>query len=531
VRRLSTQILVFQVVIVAGTLFVGLALAFRGEQGRVDDEYERRALGVARAVAATPEFARAIAGADHSGVVQRRAEAVRRSAGVAFVVVTDARGIRYSHPNAARIGQRVSTDPSDALAGRTVLAVENGTLGRSARAKVPLRDADGRIVGAVSVGILEGALHKEIADLIPAMGIYLVIALAVGVGASLLLARRLKRQTFGLELHEIAALVQEREAMLHGIREGVVIVDPDGRLLLVNDEARRLAGLPADAAGRTLSELVGPGRLFDVLAGRAGGDDLLLVRGDNVIVANRTVARRDGRELGAIVTLRDRTELEGLVRELDSVRGLTDAMRAQAHEFSNRLHTLAGMLAMGRHDEASSFIAEVTDADEGLRRQLAERVGDPRIAALLLAKSTVAAERGIVLELIEDTRLDHELVDPREGLTILGNLVDNALDAAAEGKRRAPRVRVHVAEEAGALLVRVRDSGPGVPADARDAVFEAGYTTKAAEGRGVGLSLVRQLVERRGGWVEVEDPADGQGGAVFTVWLPEAVRAGAMVAP
>ena len=143
--------------------------------------------------------------------------------------------------------------------------------------------------------------------------------------------------------------------MLHGIREGVVIVDPDGRLLLVNDEARRLIGLPPRTrSGAAVDEVVGAGRLADVLAGRAGGDDLLLVRGEHVIVANRTAVRRDGRDLGAIVTLRDRTELESLVRELDSVRGLTDAMRAQAHEFRNRLHTLAGLLALGHHDEAQS---------------------------------------------------------------------------------------------------------------------------------------------------------------------------------
>ena len=522
-RRLSTQILVFQVLIVAGTLLVGLALAFGGEQSRVDDEYERRALGVAQAVAATPEIARAIEAEDHSGVVQRRAEAIRREAGMAFVVVTDAAGIRYSHPNPRRIGERVSTDPSEALAGKTVLAVETGTLGRSARAKVPLRASDGRIVGAVSVGILEGALHREILDLVPAMAIYLAVALALGVGLSLLLARRLKRQTFGLELDEIAALVQEREAMLHGIREGVIIVAPDSRLLLVNDEARRLTGLPSSAAGSAVDEAVGPGRLADVIAGRVEGEDLLLVRGERVIVANRTTVRRDGRELGAIVTLRDRTELESLVRELDSVRSLTDAMRAQAHEFSNRLHTLAGMLAMGHHDDAARFIAEVAQTDEGLRRQLSERIADPRIAALLLAKSAVATERGVELVLTDDARLEHELLDAREGLTVLGNLVDNALDAAAAGSCRPALVRVHLDDEADALLVRVRDTGPGVPADARDAVFEPGYSTKGREGRGVGLSLVRQLVERRGGWVEVEDARDGCG-AVFTAWLPEAVR-------
>jgi two-component system CitB family sensor kinase len=523
VRRLSTQILVFQVLIVAGTLIVGLALAFQGEQSRVDDEYERRALGVAQSVAAVPEIARAIASADHSGTVQRRAEAIRRSSGMAFVVVTDIHGIRYSHPNPGRIGERVSTDPTEALSGKTVLVVETGTLGRSARAKVPLRAADGTIVGAVSVGILEGALHREIADLVPAMAIYLIVALALGIGASLLLARRLKRQTFGLELDEVAALVQEREAMLHGIREGVIIVDPEGRLLLVNDEARRLAGLASSAAGAPLDEAVGPGRLADVIAGRVSGSDLLLVRGENVIIANRTMVRRDGRELGAIVTLRDRTELESLVRELDSVRSLTDAMRAQAHEFRNRLHTLAGMLAMGHHDEATRFIAEVTETDERLRLQLGERIADPRLAALLLAKSAVASERGVVLELSDDSRLDHELVDAREGLTILGNLVDNALDAAAAGEARPALVRVHLADEAGSLLVRVRDSGPGVPAAVRAVMFEPGYSTKAEDGRGVGLSLVRQLVERRGGWVEVEDASDGRG-AVFTAWLPEAVR-------
>jgi two-component system, CitB family, sensor kinase len=523
VRRLSTQILVFQVLIVAGTLVVGLALAFHGEQTRVDDEYERRALAVAQSVAAVPEITQAIESADRSGVVQRRAEAIRRRSGMAFVVVTDRDGIRYSHPNPARLGERVSTDPSEALAGRTVLAIETGTLGRSARAKVPLRASDGRIVGVVSVGILEGALHREIVDLVPTMGVYLVVALALGVAASLLLARRLKRQTFGLELHEVAALVQEREAMLHGIREGVIIVDPDGRLLLVNDEARRLTGLPSSAAGASLDEAVGPGRLADVIAGRVRGDDLLLVRGEHVIVANRTTVRREGRELGAIVTLRDRTELEALVRELDSVRSLTDAMRAQAHEFSNRLHTLAGMLAMGRHDDAARFIVEVTETDEQLRGQLAERIADPRIAALLLAKSTVASERGVTLVLSDDSRLEHELVDAREGLTVLGNLVDNALDAAVAGERRPPLVRVHLADEAGALLVRVRDTGSGVPASARAAVFEPGYSTKGGDGRGVGLSLVRQLVERRGGWIEVEDAADGCG-AVFTAWMPEAVR-------
>lgn len=407
-RRLSSQILLFQLLILVGTLGVGFALALEHARGRVDDQYEQRALGVARAVSAIPEIADAVARGDRSGIVQRRGEAVRRAARVDFVVVADMRGIRYSHPNPARIGERVSTDPSDALRGRTVLAVEEGTLGRSARAKIPLRARDGRIVGVVSVGILEGALHEEEDGLLVAMVLHLVIALAIGLAASLLLARRLKRQTFGLELDQLASLVQEREAMLHGIREGVVIVGPDGRLLLVNDHARRLVYLPPDAVGRGVDDVTATGRLADLLAGRTAGEDQLLVHGDRLIVANRMSVQPDGR-----------------------------------------------------------------------------------------------------------ARLEGELVDVREGLTILGNLIDNALDAAPAGERRPPLVRVFVADEMGALLVRVRDSGPGVPFAARARVFQPGYTTKEGGGRGVRLSLIRQLA----------------GGALFTAWLPDAVKSANAVAP
>jgi two-component system CitB family sensor kinase len=528
-RRLSGQILVFQLLILAGTLLAGFGLALAAAQSRLDEQYEARALLVARSVAATPEVARAVARGDRGGEVQRRAEAIRRATGTTFVVVTDDRGIRFAHPDPRRIGQRVSTDPSAALRGETVLAVETGTLGRSARAKIPLRDGS-RIVGEVSVGIHERALHRELRSLVPGLALYLSVALLIGVLASYLLARRLERQTFGLELRELRSLVQEHEAMLHGIREGVVVLDADGRLRLVNDEATRLTGLRAADIGRPIDDVVPDGALRALLRGDSPGTDELLLHGERIVVANRIAVRRDDRDLGAVATLRDRTELDDLVRELDSVRGLSEALRAQAHEFAGRLHTLAGLLALGHHEEARTFIAEATDADVGLRHEIAERIAEPRVAALLLAKATIAAERGVVLDLSPDSRLDEDLLDPREVLTIVGNLVDNAIDAAATAPRSGepPRVLLGVAAEADALLVWVRDSGPGVPEDDREAVFRAGFSTKAASGRGVGLSLVHQLVVRRGGEIALEDAAeqddDGPAGAVFTVWLPGAVR-------
>jgi two-component system CitB family sensor kinase len=517
-RRLSSQILVYQLLILVATLLVGVALALSAAQSRLDGEFEQRALGVASSVAASPEIAAAVAAHERRDV-QRRAEAVRRRTHTAFVVVTDEKGIRYSHPRPERIGERVSTEPA-ALSGRTVLAVEKGTLGRSARAKVPLRDARGRIVGQVSVGVLESSIRRQLTRAIPLIALYGGVALLAGMLASVALARRLKRQTFGLELRDIAHLVQEREAMLHGIREGVVAVDPAGRVRVANDEARRLLALPADAVGRTGRELAGEGRLADLLDGRLEGEDLVLVRGERVLVANRMPVERDGRDLGSVVTLRDRTELEALVRELGSVRDFTDAMRAQAHEFSNHMHTIAGLLELGHQDEAVAFVAEIAHADSGLRGAVAERVGEPVLAALLVAKASVAAERGVELRLTETTSVPDELFDARPALTVLGNLIDNALDAA----RGTGEPWVEVDLELGTddvLAIRVEDSGPGVPPEIGDAVFEAGYSTKPARGvgaRGVGLSLVRRLAERRGGSAAVS--CGPGGGARFEVRLP-----------
>jgi two-component system CitB family sensor kinase len=267
--------------------------------------------------------------------------------------------------------------------------------------------------------------------------------------------------------------------------------------------------------------VVGAGRLGDLLAGRLTGSDLLVFAGDHVLVANRVPVRLDGRDLGAIVTLRDRTELEGLVRELDSVRSLTDAMRAQAHEFSNRLHTISGLLQLGHYDEAAGLIKQIAQADVELKQTVAEHIADPVIAALVLAKSAVAHERDVEMTLAPESQLDRELRDPRAVLTVVGNLLDNALDAAPAGAGDPPRVELLIEADGDMLHIRVSDSGAGIPTDQREAIFEPGYSTKDRTGpaaRGVGLSLVRRLIDRRGGTITVGDAAVG--GASFDVFWP-----------
>ncbi|WP_405590142.1 ATP-binding protein [Streptomyces sp. NBC_01092] len=521
-RRMFAQVLLMQVAIAAGVAVLATGLFLAPLSDQLDDQAMRRALSIAQTTAAQPQIAEDLTStpATAGGPVQREAERIREATEAEYIVVMDRRGVRWSHPTPSEIGRLVSTDPGQALAGHEVMEIDDGTLGRSARGKVPLRDGAGEIVGAVSVGIAYDSVRARLIHSIPELLAYAGGALAVGALAAWLISRRVQRQTRDLAFSDISALLAEREAMLHGIREGVVALDRGGRIRLLNDEARRLLGIGDEAVGRSLDEALGEGRTTDVLAGRVTGTDLLTVRGQRVLVTNR-MPTDDG---GAVATLRDRTELEQLGRELDSTRGLIDALRAQDHEHANRMHTLLGLLELEMYDDAVEFVGEVVGDHRATAEQVAEKIRDPLLAALLVGKATVAAERGVALRLSDRTGLPDRLIDPRGLVTIVGNLVDNALDAVA-GTPHA-RVEVELRAEGRTATLRVRDTGPGIPEEQRELIFTEGWSTKqrpAHRERGIGLSLVRRLAERQGGSATVGEAAGG--GAEFVVVLPEALAA------
>ncbi|MHB1492046.1 MAG: sensor histidine kinase, partial [Cellulomonas sp.] len=432
-------------------------------------------------------------------------------------------------PNPQLIGTSLLSDPDESvksvLAGNTFVGVQSGSLGRSMRAKVPIRATDGSIVGLVSVGVLEAKVSSELAARLPESSVPPLLGLALGALGSLLLARRVKRQTFGLEPHDIAALLEQREAMLHSVREGALTIDSAGRVTLVNDEATRLIGIDSTALGRDLAEVAPPGRLRDVLTGQVTGRDEVVLVGDRIVVVNRMPVEVHGHPVGAIVTLRDRTELDGLLHELNDVRTLADALRAQEHEFANRLHVIGGLLELGRYAEAVQFVNLNSSLHQELAAALVDQIGDPIVSALLLGKASVASERGITLRVSMLTDVPVGLIDPRSLVTILGNLIDNALDSAAQGGTGG-HVDVSLGVQDGELTLRVHDSGAGIDPSLSAEIFREGFTTKVANGtgrrRGLGLALVSQAVRRHDGRIAV----DNVDGAVFTVALPIRHRQG-----
>jgi len=529
-KSLAAQILAAQAAIVVLISAIGFGLVAFYQHNQLDGEYERRALAVAETVAASSALQQAVEEGDPGGIVQKMASQIMRATHVRYVVVTNAAGIRYSHPNPALIGKPVYDDPEPWSSepfrtGKPWIGIQKGTLGLTARGKVPLFDAAGRLIGEVSVGIPVAQVSDYFDDELPSLAAWTAAVLGLGAVLAFLLSRRLKRQTRGLELHEITSLLEEREALLHGIREGLVGLDNSGRIRFANDQAERMLSLPPDSAGRNVADLKLPPRVKEVLTGEASGSDQVLVVGGLVLVANRMPVRIDHRShAGWVVTFQDRTESESLLRELDTVSGFSEALRAQSHEFSNRLHTLVGLVQMGRYDEAISYVCDLSAARNELVDTLLSTVDNSNVAALLLGKSSVAAERGVEFRVEAPRRISFLPGVVSEVLCVLGNLIDNAIDAALACRlERGGKSWVHVGLDVTdkGLQIEVADSGPGVPPELRQAIFQDGFSTKPAKNgsrRGLGLAMVREICSRHQGSIEVA----GEAGAVFRVVLPGA---------
>ncbi|MGH3852014.1 MAG: sensor histidine kinase [Pseudonocardiaceae bacterium] len=374
------------------------------------------------------------------------------------------------------------------------------------------------------VGVYRGANSGTTGDQQYLLGLVALteVALTVGIAGSLLVADRVHRQTLGLEPAVIARQYQHHQAMLCAVREGLVITDQAGKLMLANDEARRLLRLPPGGEGAPVGDLLCDPDLAELFTHEGSVRDQVRVAAGRVLLVSRSPAAVDCKPVGAVLTLRDRTELQTVLRELDTVRALADALRAQAHESANRLQALVGLVELGRYEDAVRLGTRESSIAQRLSDQLLDRVGEPALVALLLGKTAIAADRGVELRLGPDTAVTAVRLPVEQVLTVVGNLVDNALDAAAIG---GGWVELTLRNDDRGLQVIVRDNGPGLPAEHLEEIFTPGWTTKPTDtpgGRGLGLALVRHTVTRIGGTLSAGNDSGDDGGAVFHIHLPTA---------
>ncbi|HEX5333438.1 MAG TPA: ATP-binding protein [Cellulomonas sp.] len=536
-RRWSVawQVFTLQLIVVAVVLLAGVAAAYLQARENSQEASRSRVLAVARAVAASPQVRAALTTPDPSTVLQPLAEQVRHDTATDFVVVMGTDRTRYSHPNASLIGQPFIGHIDAALAGGVVLETYTGTLGPSERAVVPVRSEGGSVVGLVSVGVTRGTVSRDLAQQVPRLLGAGAVALILAAFGAVLVARRLRRQTHGLGPDELGRMYEFYDAVLHAVREGLVLLDLQGRLVLANDEACRLLDLGPDWEGRRLDELGLPAPMTASLAGGTRVQDAIQLTTNRVLVVNQAPARWEGRELGTVLTLRDHTDLQALTGELNSARGLTEALRSQAHEAANRLHSVISLIELGRTDQALDFATVELAAAQRLTDLVVGAVDEPVLAALLLGKAAEANERGVELEVDPATSVPEGMLPARDMVTVVGNLLDNAIDAAASvpGLRRV-RFSGWVEDSrseggiASVVVLQVSDTGPGLDDETAALAFTRGWSTKTDQrlvGHGLGLALVGQTAHRHHGTVEVRGTGDDPYlGAVFTVRLPIAVE-------
>ncbi|MCU1548555.1 MAG: histidine kinase [Arthrobacter sp.] len=510
---LRFQLVALQLGIVLAVLAAVGAVTIRMQEQQLRDAYKGRLIGVAESVARLPSVVDAFGTAIPAHTIQPIAEVIRQASNVTYVVVTDRNGVRQSHPNPAEIGKPVSTDPSVPLSGDIFVGTQTGTLGESWRAKVPIFDGTGAVIGSASVGVLESMLADDLQEELPQLLAWLLGAALLSSLGAMYVSKLVWRRIYKLEPEEIAALLETRDAMLHGLGEGLVAVDTEGKVALVNDEARRLLGVGDEIAGFPATDCLEPG-IHRLLAAGSATEELVL-SGERILLGKVNAATVDGREVGKVLILRDRTELHALLRDRDGALDVTQALRAQAHEFANKLHVISGLLELGQQDKAVEYLGRSYSDAALVNRPLAAGITDHGVQALLIAKSTVCAERGIDIVVAGDSVCTPDGTD--DVTTVLGNLIDNAVDAVGCDST----ISVRLGETAaGERTITVEDEGPGVPEADRAAVFEAGVTTKRAAGihtRGFGLALVQRIARRRGGLAGVSSSA--LGGACFTVVL------------
>lgn len=531
-RTLAGTFLVLQLAVIALVLAVAGLVSVRQAIAQFADSSGSRVLGAAENLAANPLVRAGFSVPDPAGQLAPVAESVRIQSGASLVLLADPQRRVVAGTDPSLLATELTLPDSRVWTGRSWdgdVALDGPKL---LAAAAPVYAEDGSVIGLALVAEEYPGTWSLLVAGVPELVGLIALAAAAGVAGSLLLARRIKRQTHGMEPAEIAGLADQREALLYGIREGVLGVDPDGMVTVANDGARELLDLPVDAVGRRVDDLGLSADLHAVITGSRPGNDVVVVLGERVLVVNRRPARRararaqlpepDSSRWGSVVTLRDRSELIAVQRQLGATRNATDSLRAQTHEFDNQLHVISGLLQLGEYDEAREYVAGLARRRAEADEQIATLVEDPAVAALLGAKSSLAAERLIRLDLLPASRcprLPHEL--STDVATVLGNLVDNAFDAVADVAEAVVQVELTADDEV--VRVMVADSGPGLAPGAADRIFDRGFSTKSAAvvgGRGIGLSLVRRVCQDRGGSVGVAAGTPPLSGASFTAVLP-----------
>ncbi|OIU71858.1 DcuS/MalK family sensor histidine kinase [Rossellomorea aquimaris] len=515
--KLSTMIILFVCTVVLLSLVLTDLLISRTINENIESSIEEKAKIVARTAAHSTIVKNGLDDVTKEGEIQDYTRDIQRSAEVLFVVVIDMNGIRKSHPNEEQIGRHfVGGDEKEVLKGKESLSRSVGTLGKSVRAFSPIYNENNQQIGAVAVGISLNSVREALDQSHKNILTGSIIGIIVGIIGAFIIARYIKKILFGLEPGSIAKLLEERNTMLQSVHEGVVAVNKDTTISLVNKSALGVftkAGLDDNPVGQPINEVIPQSRLEAVIeTGKPELDEEQMINGVSILV-NRVPLKVNGEVVGAISTFRDKTEVNQLAEQLTGVKSYAEALRAQSHEFMNKLHVILGLVKMEDYARLKQYIKELVSINMDEVSAISSNIKDAVLAGFIMGKLSYARENGVELTIdchsvipeAKNPGVTHHLI------TVIGNLLDNGIEATSECAER--EVLMEVTYEDDILELIVTDSGKGIREEILDDIFRKGFSSKG-EGRGYGLFLVKESLDQLGGTLHVESK-EGSGTNIF----------------
>ena len=521
------MILILGLVALLQTGFIGL-FALNYLSRAMDEQIAQRALHVATTIATMPEIVSAVARHD-SDTLQPLSLHLAEKTEARYVVIGDQHGIRLAHPEPSAIGFSMLEDEPDEVeltfpGGKGYTYTAHGSLGLSMRARAPIYSLDNNtLVGVVSVGYQKNRIEAVIDRYRITLIAVIVLGFLFSVLIAIWFANHFKKAIFGLEPEQIGRLFEERNATLESVREGIIAINAQGEIITFNRTAVETLGLTPEAnlIGQPVQHVLPDSKMLEVLkTGQPQFDQEVWLQDRNLIV-NRLPLVQEGKITGVVSSFRLKDELDLVSRKLTRIQQYADTLRSQSHEYSNKLHTIAGLIEIGATDQALALIGQETQSHQALIQLLVDAIPDPILAGCLLGKYNRAKEMGLRLKIDEESHMT-ELPErlPREQLvSIIGNLIDNGLEATLQHKGPGGEVRVSMTDLGNDLIFEIDDDGPGIAETDHERIFQRGVTTKNREGHGIGLHLVKALLDQLGGNITL-DPGD-HGGSRFTVYIPK----------
>ncbi|MBD8499575.1 ATP-binding protein [Paenibacillus arenosi] len=481
--------------LIGGIIVVGIMTRM------TEDELGRRLMTTARTVAEQPHIREKVQlPVSAAQDIAYETENIRMINEVSYIVVLNMDRIRYSHPITDRIGKPITDDKDmePAFAEHSYLSKVKGEAGSALRAYVPIMNTQHHQVGVVMAGLLLPSINQMIWEQRGAIAATLMLALLFGLLGAWQLSRNIKRQMFNLEPQEIARILLERTAAFQAMHEGVIAVDNKERITIFNERAKQIFDIEGNPVGQPIRDVIPDTRLPEILTLQQPIYNRELIVRKAVIWSNRIPITVQGQTVGAIAIFQDRTELAHMAEELTGVKAFVDALRVQNHEYMNKLHTIAGLIQLEHYEQALDYLFEVSERQEELLSFVKERFSDEGIGGLLLSKISRGQELGIHVELDKRSGLTQfpPKLDRHDLVLLLGNLIENAFDALELAEREHKEVVISIEQDDEVLSIMVEDNANGMDECTQQHMFEKGFSTKAADGRGIGLYLIDNIIEK-----------------------------------